>query len=309
MKSRTVFLTGYSGFIGNALANTLLARYGEKIVAPVRSEQENTPDGVTFCQCDLRELSYWPDEAAGAEVVIHAAARAHVLNDGSSDPLTEFRLSNTDATIRLARYAAESGVRRFIFISSIGVNGVSSLKPFTENDKPNPTEPYAISKYEAEQQLLELAKTSSMDVVIIRPPLVYGKGAPGNFGRLIKAVESGFPLPFGSIKNQRTLVGLDNLIDLVITCMNHPAAANSVFLAGDDEDISTTELLQLLGESIGKPARLIPIPQPLLEFLASLIGKKADIQRLSGSLQIDITRAKTMLNWNPPYSIKKKMIE
>jgi nucleoside-diphosphate-sugar epimerase len=196
-------------------------------------------------------------------------------------------------------------VKRFLFISSIGVNGNINTRPFTEDDEPNPAEPYALSKWEAEQGLWEIQRETGMEVVIIRPPLVYGPNAPGNFGSLMRWVEKGLPLPLGAIDNQRSLVALDNLVDLIITCIDHPAAANQVFLAGDGEDLSTTELLRGVARAMGKSAHLIPVPPSLLMLGATLLGKKAVAQRLLGSLQVDISKARRLLGWQPPVSVEE----
>jgi len=196
-------------------------------------------------------------------------------------------------------------VKRFVFISSIGVNGNISTRPFRVGDQPNPAEPYAQSKWEAEQGLMKLAAETSMEVVIIRPPLVYGPDAPGNFGSLVRWIEKGVPLPLGAIHNKRSLVGIDNLVDLIIHCLDHPAAANQVFLAGDGEDISTPELLRGVGRAMGKPARLIPVPAGLLQFGATLLGRKAMAQRLLGSLQVDISKTRELLDWKPPYTVEE----
>jgi nucleoside-diphosphate-sugar epimerase len=227
------------------------------------------------------------------------------MKDNVSDLLAEYRKVNVDGTLNLVRQAAEAGVRRFIFISTIKVNGEQTLlsKLFTAEDTPAPEDAYGISKMEAEQGLQALAAETGMEVVIIRPPLVYGPGAKGNFASMIKLIEKGLPLPLGAIHNKRSLVALDNLIDLIITCIDHPAAANQVFLAGDDEDLSTTELLQGVARAMGKPARLVPVPVGLLMFGATVVGKKAMAQRLLGSLQVDISKARNLLGWQPPLSV------
>jgi len=242
---------------------------------------------------------------SGVDVLIHAAARAHVVNDLEANPLVQYRRVNLEGTLNVARQAAAAGVRRFIFISSIGVNGNINTRPFQADDRPNPAEPYAQSKWEAERGLVHLAAETGLEVVIIRPPLVYGFGAPGNFGSLVHWIEKGVPLPLGAIRNKRSLVGIDNLVDLIIRCIDHPAAANQVFLAGDGEDLSTTELLRGVGEAMGKPARLIPVPAGMLQFGATLLGKKAMAQRLLGSLQVDISKTCELLDWKPPYTVQE----
>jgi len=243
----------------------------------------------------------------GADAVIHAAARAHVMKDEVADPLAEYRRVNVESTLNLARQAVAAGLTRFVFISSIKVNGeaTASGAAFRVNDKPAPEDAYGLSKLEAEQGLKRLAAETGMEVVIIRPPLVYGPGVKGNFASMIKLVEKGLPLPFGAIHNQRSLVGIDNLVDLIIRCIDHPAAANHVFLAGDGEDISTTELLRGAGKAMGKPARLIPVPAGLLQLGATLLGRKAMAQRLLGSLQVDISKTCELLDWKPPYTVEE----
>ena len=299
-----VLVTGATGFIGHALVQQLQNKSGISLRAALRRNVVNLPSGVDSVQVsDLSSINNWEAALSGVDVVIHAAARVHVIRDNSFDPLTEFRRVNVEGTLNLARQAATERVHRFIFISSIGVNGAQSSKPFSETDIPNPTEPYAISKLEAENSLLEMTRRSSMELVIIRPPLVYGPGAPGNFARLYRAVERGIPLPLGAINNRRSFIGLDNLVDLIVTCVDHPAAANQIFLAGENADLSTTEFLQKLGIALGKPARLFPVPAQLLILIATLIGKKAEVERLSGSLQVDISKARALLGWEPPISV------
>jgi len=229
------------------------------------------------------------------------------MNDKDSDPLTEYRRVNVDGTINLARQAAAAGVRRFIFISSIKVNGERNYigKPFTAEDIPAPEDAYGQSKWEAERGLLKIGTQSGMEIVIIRPPLVYGLGVKGNFATLIKIVQKGIPLPMGKIKNKRSLVALENLVDLICICIEHPAAANQIFLASDGEDLSTTELLKGVAKAAEVSSRLIPLPASVLMFVASLLGKRAVAQRLLGSLQIDISKTRNLLDWTPPLSVEK----
>jgi len=228
------------------------------------------------------------------------------MHEETSDPLAEYRKVNVEGTLNLARHAVAAGVQRFIFISSIKVNGEATVNgsAFGADDKPAPEDAYGLSKLEAEQGLMDIAAKTGMEVVIIRPPLIYGPGVKGNFASMIKLVEKGLPLPLGAIHNQRSLVGIDNLIDLIIRCIDHPAAANQVFLAGDGEDLSTTELLRGVGKAMGQPARLVPVPEGLLQFGATLLGKKAMAQRLLGSLQIDISKTCELLDWKPPYTVE-----
>jgi len=300
----TILLTGVTGFIGLTLAQALLQQ-GYSLKAAVRHTSTNLPS--TIQQVAINNLlpdTDWKTACVEVDAIIHLAARAHILNDTATDPLAAFRETNTAGTLNLARQAANAGVRRFIFISSIGVNGNQTFgKPFTAADTPNPAEPYAISKHEAELGLRQIAAETGMEVVIIRPPLVYGANAPGNFGRLIHTVARGIPLPLGSIHNHRSLVALPNLIDLITTCIDHPAAANQTFLVSDGEDLSTTDLLRRLGDALGKPARLLPIPQAWLETTLTLLGKRAIAQRLCGSLQIDLSHTRNTLGWTPPISV------
>lgn len=299
---KNVLLTGATGFIGGRLLTALSDDPSVFVTCALRYHRPDFDRCKIVLNC-LDGASDWSSSVEQGQVVIHAAARAHVTRDSSADPLSEFRKVNVEGTLRLARQAAEAGARRFVFISSIGVNGANNSVPFREGDVPNPAEPYALSKWEAEQGLWAIQKATGMDVVIIRPPLVYGPNAPGNFGSLVKWVGRGFPLPLGSVNNSRTLVALDNLVDLIITVIDHPAAANQVFLAGDREDLSTSELLRRVGVAMGKPARLLPVPPAWLQFGATLLRKKAVAQRLLGSLRVDISKAREVLGWEPPVSV------
>jgi nucleoside-diphosphate-sugar epimerase len=299
-----ILLTGATGFLGGRLATALHSKTDTNLTAVARRRVE-LPVARTVEVRSLDAHTDWSAALAGQQVVIHAAARAHIMKDEVSDPLAEYRRVNVDGTLNLARQAAAMGVKRFIFISSIGVNGNINTRPFTEDDEPHPAEPYALSKWEAEQGLGAIQRETGMEVVIIRPPLVYGPKAPGNFGSLMRWVEKGVPLPLGAIDNQRSLVALDNLVDLIITCIDHPAAANQVFLAGDGEDLSTTELLRGVARAMGKPTRLIPAPASLLMLGATVLGKKAVAQRLLGSLQVDISKARNLLGWEPPVSVEE----
>ena len=301
-----VLVTGASGFLGAALARRLVddARY--QLVAAVRNKSANmASDFQPIIVGDLGANTDWAQALSRVEVVIHTAARVHVMNDSAKDPLSEFRKVNVEGTLNLARQAAAASIKRFIFISSIKVNGDSTVpdEPIIADDRPNPIDPYGISKWETEVGLHQLAKESGMEMVIIRPPLVYGPGVKANFLSMMRWVNSGVPLPLGTIHNKRSLVALDNLVDLIVTCIGHPAAANQTFLAGDGEDLSTTELLYRIGKALGKPVRLIPFPVSLLIFAASLLGKKAVIHRLCGSLQVDISKTRTLLGWEPPISL------
>ncbi|WP_298718268.1 SDR family oxidoreductase [uncultured Oceanisphaera sp.] len=299
-----ILVTGATGFVGQALLGQLLENGEYKVTAALRAAS-----GFDRCAAnvvgDITNATDWSTALTNQQVVIHVAARAHIVKDEVANPLAEYRRVNVDGTLNLASQAAASSVKRFIFISSIGVNGNLNTRPFTENDESNPADPYAQSKWEAEQGLWEIQRETEIEIIIIRPPLVYGPNAPGNFGSLMRWVEKGLPLPLGAIHNRRSLVALDNLVDLIISCIDHPAAANQVFLAGDGEDVSTSELLRGVAQAAGKPCRLLPVPAGLLQLGATMLGKKAMAQRLLGSLQVDISKARNVLGWTPPLSVEQ----
>jgi nucleoside-diphosphate-sugar epimerase len=303
-----ILITGATGFVGSALTQHQ-RQQGHTLTAAVRRITDSLPSSIQQIPTgDLCPNTDWTNALNDVDTIIHLAARAHILKDQATDPLATFRETNTYATLNLAQQAANAGIRRFIFISSIGVNGNQTYaKSFTAEDLPTPTESFAISKHEAEIGLRQIATETGMEVVIIRPPLVYGANAPGNFGQLIKTVAHGIPLPLGNIHNQRSLVALPNLIDLITTCIDHPAAANQTFLVSDGEDLSTTELLQRLSHALGKPARLLPIPQSWLETGLTLLGKRAIAQRLCGNLQVDISKTRDLLGWTPPVSVNEAL--
>ncbi|MDB2531610.1 SDR family oxidoreductase [Alphaproteobacteria bacterium] len=303
---KKVLVTGASGFIGRALSSTLLAQ-GHAVSALVRSA-DTIPKSEGLRVFEVKGLDLNTDllpALSAQQVVVHTAARTHIMKDDSPDPLTEYRRVNVTSTVNIARKAAEAGVNRFIFISSIKVNGEHTLlgQPFSERNVPAPEDAYGISKYEAEQGLLQIAAETGLEIVIIRPPLVYGAGVKGNFSSIIKFANKGIPLPLRAIENKRSFIALDNLLDLIITCFDHPLAANQVFLAGDGEDLSTTELLQSVAKAAGVSSRLFPVPTSILMLAASIVGKKAVAQRLLNSLQIDISKARDLLGWTPPLSI------
>jgi nucleoside-diphosphate-sugar epimerase len=301
-----VLITGVNGFVGSKLADELITK-GFKVNGAARSLSalHSIPDISRFVITDLDADTDWQKALESVNVVIHLAARVHIVKDAAVDALAEFRKVNVQGTLNLARQASEVGVHRFIFISSIKVNGESTLlgQPFKSDDQPKPVDPYGISKCEAEEELLQLARETAMEVVIIRPPLVYGPGVKANFQAMMGWLYKGMPLPLGAIHNRRSLVALDNLIDLIITCISHPAAANQIFLVGDGEDLSTTDLLRRMGAALGKKVWLLPVPSFLLVWVARLLGKQAITQRLCGSLQVDISRARELLDWQPPVNV------
>ena len=303
-----IAITGANGFVGKALINKLSESHQLSILAISRKPYDisnHNSDINSLVIPDFSEATQFEKCLVGVDVVVHAAARVHVMNDAVEEPLTEFRNVNCRNTLTLAAAAAKNGVKRFVFISSVKVNGeISALgHPLTEEDIVGPVEPYGISKYEAEQELFKLASATGMEVVVIRPPLVYGPGVKANFKSMMTWLNNGMPLPLGAIHNKRSLVGLENLVDFIVTCLTHPAATNQVFLVSDGEDLSTTDLLKRMASALGRPARLIPVPEVVLSLFAMLMGKKDFSQRLCSSLQIDISKAKTLLGWIPPASV------
>lgn len=307
---KKVLLTGASGFVGRAVLDRLRQDSQFESVIAVRKAWLEVPEKVRLVEVSsIDAFTDWKEAVAGCGVVIHCAARVHVMSDTSADPLAEFRKVNVEGTLQLARQAAEAGVKRFVFVSSIKVNGEATAlgAPYTADAEPAPADPYGISKMEAEQALRLLAAQTGMDVVIIRPTLVYGPGVKANFLSMMRWLNKGVPLPFGAINNQRSLVALDNLVDLVVTCVEHPSAANETFLVSDGEDLSTTQLLRRMAFALDVPARLIPVPAWVLQFGASLLGRKALSQRLCGSLQVDIGKTQRLLGWVAPVSVDQAL--
>ena len=304
-----ILLTGATGFIGQSLLNELLRRGHVPVAVTRKAIAGLTGTDRCFPIADISANNDWLPALKGVEVVIHTAARVHVMNDRVADPLAAFRQVNVDGTLTLARQAAAAGVRRFIFISSIKVNGEGTPVgvPYLADGQPAPADPYGISKMEAEQGLRALAAETGMEVVIIRPPLVYGPGVKANFLSMMSWLHKGVPLPLGAIDNRRSLVALDNLVDLIVTCIDHPAAANQTFLVSDGEDFSTSELLRRMAAALGKPARLLPVPSGLLQAGAAMLGKQVLAQRLCGSLQVDIGKTRQLLNWTPPLSVDEAL--
>jgi nucleoside-diphosphate-sugar epimerase len=304
-----VLVTGATGFVGLVLTRLLLYK-GVQVVGGVRIVSSILPHGVSQVSVgDILPDTDWSESLNGVDCVVHLAARVHVMRDEVTDPLAEFRQVNVFGTLNLARQAALAGVRRFVFVSSVKVNGESTVlgKPFLVHDKPDPQDSYGISKYEAEMGLLELASETGMEVVIIRPPLVYGPGVKANFASMMSWLDRGVPLPLGSVHNQRSFVALDNLADFIVTCLDHPLAANQTLLVSDGEDLSTTELLQRMGRALGKPARLIPVPVGVMQGAANLLGMGAVAQRLFGSLQVDSSKARELLGWKPVVTVDEAL--
>jgi len=298
-----IFVTGASGFVGSSLVQGLLNRGIRPVAVGLhRHKTRGWPLGVV-----TRDVRPQGAGFGGISTIIHLAARVHVMHDTAADPLAAFREVNVEATLQLASQAAAAGVRRFVFVSSVKVNGEATAAdhPFTERDAPAPQDAYALSKWEAEQGLRQIADSTGMEVVIIRPPLVYGPGVKANFAALMRAVQRGVPLPLGSVRNLRSLVGLDNLVDFIITCAHHPAAANQTFLVSDGADISTPDLVRAMARAAARPARLLSVPVGVLASLASLLGKRAAVDRLCSSLQLDISKARELLQWTPPVTLEE----
>lgn len=295
-----VLVTGATGFVGKALCEMLMAS-GYAVVPAVRGKSGMPHEVVVG---NLEASTDWQFALSGCDAVAHLAARVHVMNDTAQDPLTLYRATNTEVTLNLARQAAQAGAKRFVFISSIKVNGEGSDEPYRETDVPAPEDAYAISKWEAEQGLQQIAQETGMEVVILRPPLVYGPGVKANFLRLLRTVERGWPLPLGAIRNRRSLLYLGNFVDAIRLCVEHPAAGGQTFLLDDGEAVSTPELIRAVARAMGRSARLLAVPGGVLELAGTLLGKRAAVARLTGSLFVDGSSIRTRLGWTPPYSLE-----
>lgn len=302
-----ILVTGVSGFVGQELIQHLYQMENFSLTVLSRRIVNTLPQEIKQLIGEDIFLLQWSDEI---DVVIHLAGRAHILNEQTTDPLTEFRKVNVEGTLQLARQALDKKVKRFIFMSSIGVNGsVTSQEPFTEDALPQPHADYAVSKLEAEQELKKLFAGSDTELVIIRPPLVYAAHAPGNFARLLKLVITNLPLPFVGTKNKRSFVALENLVDFIQACIEHPNAANQTFLVADQTSISTRELVQYLKQGMGKPARFIYLPQPIMKLGAACIGKSKLYEQLFESLEVDTSKAQNLLGWKAPISTQQAMLK
>lgn len=301
---KKILVTGANGFVGRALCREAMVR-GMVVVGATRARLESSNEAHGYIVDRIDGGTDWEKAFIDCDVVVHLAARVHVMHDTVIDPSAAFQTVNVEGTVNLARQAAAAGTRRFVFMSSVKVNGEATLpgQSFTADSALAPMDPYAISKMEAEQGLREIAVQTGMEVVIIRPPLVYGPGVKANFQKMMRWLARGVPLPLGAIHNRRSLVALDNLVDLIVICVEHPTAANQTFLVSDGEDLSTTQLLQRMGQALGKPARLIPVPPGLIRLGAALVGKSAVAQRLCDSLQVDISKTRQLLGWSPPLSV------
>ena len=298
-------MTGANGFVGRALTRALTAE-GRTVSAATRMGRATAEDVRATQVGDIGGDTDWTGALRGCDAIVHLAARVHVLHDQAADPLAAYRAVNVAGTVALARQAVRLGVRRFVFISSIKVNGEETRPeaPFREDDVPAPVDPYGVSKLEAERALQAIAAESALEVVILRPSLIYGPGVRANFLSMVRWLASGVPLPLGALReNRRSLVALDNLVDLIQMSLDHPEAANQVFLAADGEDLSTTDLLRRTARAMGVRPRLVAVPPRLLAFGAHLLGKDALMQRLAGILQVDGTRARRILGWRPPIGV------
>ena len=296
-------MTGASGFVGQALCAELL-RHGYFVRGAVRQvEGRAALQGEPVVVGAINAATDWTAALGGCDVVVHLAARVHVMDDKAVDPLAEFRETNTEGTLNLVRQAAQAGVKRFVFISSIKVNGEGRDAAYLESDTPAPADPYAISKWEAEQGLQGIAADTGLEVVVLRPPLVYGPGVKANFLRLMQLVQKGWPLPLGAIRNRRSLLYLGNFVDAIRLCAEHPAAAGQTFLLDDGEPVSTRVLIRAVAQAMGRPARLFAVPARLLELAGALLGKRAAVDRLTGSLWVDSSPIRVRLGWTPPFSM------
>ena len=309
-----ILITGATGFVGSKLVERLAANNPRSgVVVSVRCLDRHWPIGVQPVKVgNLLISTDWHTALQGIDVVVHCAARAHVMKETLNDPLKTYRQVNVAGTLNLARQAAESGVRRFVFISSIKVNGETTglNHPFTADDTPSPRDPYGLSKMEAEQGLRELSALTGMEVIIIRPPLVYGPRVKANFAFMMKLLKKNIPLPFGSITtNRRSLVYVENLVDLIRVCIDHPNAANQTFLVSDEEDVSTAMLLRRMSKALGCQARLFDIPSRIIVLAAKIIHRPSVAYRLCGSLQVDIRKTKELLGWRPRFSMDEGLRE
>lgn len=304
----STLVTGASGFVGRALVAEL-PRRGIHARGAVRGVVTSHPGVDCVAIGEVNSRTDWHEALTGIGTVVHLAARVHVMRETIANPLAAFRAVNTEGTLNLARQAAEAGVSRFAFVSTIKVNGEGRDTPYTESDLASPQDPYAISKWEAEQGLRDIAARTGMEVVILRPPLVYGPGVGGNFLQLMRVVDKGWPLPLGTVDNRRSLIYLGNLVDAIIVCLAHPVAANKTFLLSDDEDVSTPELVRRLAAALHRPARLIPVPPALLRIAGALSGKLDAIARLLGSLTINGSANWSKLSWSPPISMEMGLAE
>lgn len=303
-----VLVTGGAGNVGSALLRGLANDPGIRLRAGVRAA---TASPLANCEYvamgDLAAGGGVSGIAEGCDVLVHTAARVHMMEEDAATAATAYRDTNVGGTLHVAEEAARAGVKRFVFVSTVKVHGESTKAgaPFREQDVPAPQDPYAISKLEAENALRELCGKAGMEYVIVRPPLVYGPGVGANFLALAQAVQRAMPLPLGAIRNSRSLVGIDNLVSFLRQCMDHPAAANEIFLVSDGHDLSSADLVRGLAKAMDRPARLLPAPVWLLRGVGALTGRGLAVQRLVDNLQVDIAKARTLLSWTPPVTVEE----
>ena len=295
-----VVVTGATGFVGRALCETL-SKAGHRVVPVVRNSAGLADEVVIG---DIGPATDWCAILPGCDAVIHLAARVHAAPARDAADLPAYRQVNTEATLKLAGQAARAGVKRFVFVSTVKVNGEGSSRPYHATDVPAPADAYAISKWEAEQGLHRIARETGLEIVVLRPPLVYGPGVRANFLQLMRAIERGCPLPLGAIENRRSLLYLGNFVDAIRICVEHPAAAGQTFLVDDGQPVSTPELVRAVARAMGRPARLLAVPAGVLELAGVLLGKRAVVARLTDSLWVDNSLIRTRLNWSPPYSME-----
>lgn len=310
-----ILVTGANGFIGQRLCETLLnAGYFVRgavrhFLEGVHSLKSGNNAEFVFID-DISQETNWSIALKGIDCIIHLAARVHIMRETSGDPFTVFRKVNAEGTSLLARMAADAGVKRFIFLSTVKVNGEETENhQFTERDTPNPHDDYSTSKWEAEQALHNISDATGLEIVILRLPLVYGQGVKANFLRLLDMVNKNIPLPLSMVNNKRSMIYIGNLIDAIIRCITHPDAAGETFLVSDGQDVSTPELIRMIAKAMGKKARLFPCPVPLLKMIGKVAGKSSEIERLTGSLQIDSAKIRKTLNWTPPFTIEEGIME
>lgn len=306
-----ILVTGANGFIGQRLCETLLnASYF------VRGAVRHFPEGLHSLKSgnnaefvfidNVSPETNWGMALKGIDCIIHLAARVHIMRETSGDPITVFRKVNAEGTSLLARMAADAGVKRFIFLSTVKVNGEETEEhQFTERDTPNPHDDYSSSKWEAEQALHNISDAAGLEIVILRPPLVYGQGVKANFLRLLDMVNKNIPLPLSTVNNKRSMIYIGNLVDAIIRCIEHPSAANQTYLVSDGQDVSSPDLIRMIAGAMGKKARLFPCPVPLLKMIGKVTGKSSEVERLTGSLQIDTAKIRRELNWTPPFTMEQ----
>lgn len=297
-----ILVTGASGFVGRVLIKALNSR--DFNVVGVGRKQIESVANTFFVVPDFSKHDVWKGPLQGCDVVIHLAARVHIMQDHVVDPLKAFLATNLQATTNLAKQAAQAGVKRFVYVSSVKVNGeMTGNRAFTDLNEVNPQDPYSVSKWEAEKALHQISERTGLEVVIVRPPLVYGSGVKGNFAQMISVIAQGVPLPLAAVNNLRSLIYVENLVDALILCANHPGAVGQTYLVSDGEDISTPDLLRKLGNAMGRPARLFFCPLALLKLAGRLVGKIDQIDRLTGSLQVDSSKIRRELAWQPPFTL------